>query len=108
MTFGRRGVNPCKKEMPGYQRLADRYGSRGFAVIGFKFDTMMDTEDPVQFASKIGVHYPLTVATEDMRQKFGGIEGLPTTPALLLVVPVVTVAVIQHQPDACPAHLEPP
>src|SRR5690242_10145003 len=23
---------PCKKEMPGYQKLADRYGSRGFAV----------------------------------------------------------------------------
>src|SRR5258708_24850307 len=41
---------PCKKEMPGYQKLLDRYGSRGFAVVGFKFDTMKDVEDPVQFA----------------------------------------------------------
>ena len=41
---------PCKKEMPGYQKLLDRYGSRGFVVIGFKFDTMMDMEDPLQFA----------------------------------------------------------
>ena len=41
---------PCKKEMPGYQKLADRYGSRGFVVIGFKFDTMTDMEDPLQFA----------------------------------------------------------
>src|SRR5690348_8373304 len=70
---------PCKKEMPGYQRLLDRYGSRGFAVLGLKFDTMMDTEDPVKFAKKIGVHYPLAVATDDLKQKFGGIEGLPTT-----------------------------
>ena len=70
---------PCKKEMPGYQNLLDRYGSRGFVVIGFKFDTMRDMEDPVQFASKIGVRYPLAVATEDVKQKFGGIEGLPTT-----------------------------
>ena len=43
---------PCKKEMPGYQKLLDRYGSRGFVVIGFKFDTMRDTEDPLQFAQE--------------------------------------------------------
>src|SRR5216110_1546428 len=70
---------PCKKEMPGYQKLLDRYGSRGFAVVGFKFDTMRDTEDPILFAPKLGVHYPLAVATDDLKQKFGGIEGLPTT-----------------------------
>ena len=70
---------PCKKEMPGYQKLVDEYGARGFAVIGFKFDTMPDMENPVEFAKKIGVHYPLAVATEDLKQKFGGIEGLPTT-----------------------------
>lgn len=70
---------PCEKEMPGYQKLLDRYGSRGFVVIGFKFDTMRDMEDPVQFAKKIGVHYPLAVATEDVKHRFGGIEGLPTT-----------------------------
>lgn len=70
---------PCKKEMPGYQKLLDRYGSRGFAVAGFKFDTMMDTEDPVQFAREIGVRYPLEVASDELKQKFGGIEGLPTT-----------------------------
>lgn len=70
---------PCKKEMPGYQKLQDRYGTLGFAVVGFKFDTMMDTENPVQFAKKIGVHYPLARASDDLKQKFGGIEGLPTT-----------------------------
>jgi peroxiredoxin len=70
---------PCKQEMPGYQKLLDRYGSQGFGVIGFKFDTMMDTEEPVKFAKKIGIRYPLAVATGDLKQKFGGIEGLPTT-----------------------------
>ena len=70
---------PCKKEMPGYQKLVDRYGARGFAVIGFKSDIMMDTEDPIRFAKEIGVHYPLAVASADVLQKFGGIKGLPTT-----------------------------
>jgi thiol-disulfide isomerase/thioredoxin len=70
---------PCKREMPGYQKLLNRYGSRGLAVLGLKFDTMTDEEDPVKFAKKIGVRYPLAVATDDVKQKFGGIEGLPTT-----------------------------
>jgi hypothetical protein len=33
----------------------------------------------VLFAKKIGVRYPLAVAPDDLKQKFGGIEGLPTT-----------------------------
>lgn len=70
---------PCEKEMPGYQRLLDRYGSRGLAVVGLKFDTMMDTEDPLSFAKRNGVRYPLAVALDDLKRKFGGIEGLPTT-----------------------------
>ncbi|MGB9403731.1 MAG: redoxin domain-containing protein [Candidatus Acidiferrales bacterium] len=70
---------PCKKEMPGYQKLVDRYSSQGLTVIGFKFDTMKDMEDPLQFAEKIGVRYPLAVATDGLKRKFGGIEGLPTT-----------------------------
>ena len=70
---------PCKKEMPGYQKLVDNYGARGLAVVGFKFDTMMDAEDPMLFAKKMGVHYPLAVAADELKQKFGGIEGLPTT-----------------------------
>lgn len=70
---------PCKKEMPGYQKLFDKYGSRGFAVVGLKSNIMMDTEDPIKFANEIGAHYPLAVASADIVQKFGGIEGLPTT-----------------------------
>ena len=70
---------PCKTEMPGYQMLMDRYGPQGFTVVGLKVDVMQDTEDPVQFAKQIGVRYPLAVAADDLRQKFGGLEGLPTT-----------------------------
>jgi len=70
---------PCRKEMPGYQRLADRYGNKGFAVIGLKADMMADTENPLAFARKIGVHYPLVVATGALLEKFGGLQGLPTT-----------------------------
>ena len=70
---------PCEKEMPGYQTLMDRYGSQGLAVVGLKASMMNDTEDPVQFAKRIGIRYPLAVAKDDLNQKFGGMEGLPTT-----------------------------
>src|SRR5262249_34875268 len=70
---------PCSKEMPGYQKLLERYGPRGFAVIGFKSEMMKDSRNPLAFANELGVRYPLAVATEDVSKKFGGIEGLPTT-----------------------------
>jgi thiol-disulfide isomerase/thioredoxin len=70
---------PCKKEMPGYQKLLDRYASRGFAVVGFKATMMLDTEDPLRFAQEANVHYPLAIASSSITDKFGGILGLPTT-----------------------------
>jgi thiol-disulfide isomerase/thioredoxin len=70
---------PCRQEMPGYQKLLDQYGSQGLVVIGFKADMMADTEDPVRFARELGIRYPIAVGSEEIRNKFGGIQGLPTT-----------------------------
>jgi peroxiredoxin len=70
---------PCKTEMPGYQKLLDRYGSRGFAVLGLKATMMMDTEDPLQFARETGVRYPLAIASQQLNDGLGPILGLPTT-----------------------------
>lgn len=70
---------PCKKEMPRYQKLLDQYSSRGFSVVGFKATMMMDTEDPLRFAQEAGVHYPLAIATQGITDRFGGLLGLPTT-----------------------------
>lgn len=70
---------PCRKEMPGYQKLLDRYGSRGFVVIGLKSNMMMDTAEPMKFAKEIGVHYPLVSASGELIEKFCKLEGLPTT-----------------------------
>jgi len=40
---------------------------------------MPDAEPPLQFAKKIGVPYPLVIASDEIKQKFGGTDGLPTT-----------------------------
>jgi thiol-disulfide isomerase/thioredoxin len=70
---------PCREEMPGFQKLFEKYASQGFLVIGFKADVMADTEDPLTFARELGIHYPLAVGTEEIRKKFGGLQGLPST-----------------------------
>ena len=70
---------PCKKEMPGYQALLDRYRSRGLVVIGFKAEIMADTVDPIQFVKMLGVRYPIAAGSQEILTKFGGLQGLPTT-----------------------------
>ena len=60
LTFGQRGASRAKRIF-GYQKLLDADGNRGLVVLGFKFDTMADTEDPLRFAPRIGVRYPLAL-----------------------------------------------
>lgn len=70
---------PCLKEMPGYQKLLDQYRSKGLVVIGFKADVMPDPEDSLQFAERLGVHYPIAIGSKEIQEKFGGLKGLPMT-----------------------------
>ncbi len=68
---------PCKKEMPGFQDLQERYGDRGLMVIGLALDG--DTDEAARFAAKLGVHYRLGQGTSEVQEKLGGLLGLPTT-----------------------------
>src|SRR5262245_2611517 len=61
---------PCKKEMPGFQQLQDRYAKQGLIVIGFKAEVMADTEDPIEFAKKLGIRYPLAAGSAQILEKF--------------------------------------
>ncbi len=68
---------PCKKEMPGFQELQDRYGKQGLVVIGIAMDT--NSAGVIEFAKTLGVRYPLLLNSSELQQKLGEILGLPTT-----------------------------
>ena len=67
---------PCRREMPGYEDLYRRYGSRGVMIIGIAMD--WDADAVTKFARKLGVTYPLLLNGAQVQQQFG-ILGLPTT-----------------------------
>src|SRR5947209_6908663 len=70
---------PCRKEMPGYQKLVDKYGPRGFIVIGLKFDQMADTGEEVVCAKRIEVRYSVADEAGKLRRHKAAVVALHTT-----------------------------
>ena len=69
---------PCKIEMPWFVDLQNHYGSDGLAILG----VAMDDSDPqkiAQFASEMGVNYPVLLGTNKVSEAYGDVEYLPTT-----------------------------
>ena len=69
---------PCRKEIPGYMELYDRYSSRGFTVIGVSIDDSVSAVK--KFVKQIKVNYPIVIGTDrgDLVQSFGELP-LPTS-----------------------------
>lgn len=69
---------PCKIEMPWFVDLQKQYGSDGLEIVG----VAMDDSDPskiAQFASEMGVNYPVLLGTNKVSEAYGDVEYLPTT-----------------------------
>lgn len=69
---------PCKVEMPWFVDLQNHYGNDGLAILG----VAMDDSDPqkiAQFASEMGVNYPVLLGTNKVSEQYGDVEYLPTT-----------------------------
>lgn len=72
---------PCEREMPGYQRLQDKYRDRGLVVLGIVFDPGMSMGDETaeHFAKRLHIRYSLIQDSPELQKQFGGIQGVPTT-----------------------------
>ena len=68
---------PCRVEMPGFQRVYERYAGDGFVILGLSRDV---TESAmVEYARDRGVTYPVAMATGASVRSVGGLRGLPTS-----------------------------
>ena len=66
---------PCRKEMPGYEALYQRYRARGLAMVGIAADS--DRAAVARFGRDLGITYPLLINGMDVERY--GVQGLPTT-----------------------------
>ena len=69
---------PCRREIPGYIRLYQRYRDRGLVIIGATYESG-SVSDIQQFAMGIGINYPLVLGTRSLMQAYGGVRAFPTT-----------------------------
>jgi len=53
---------PCKKEMPAFIELQDKYADQGFQILGIALDDEQSVRD---FADALGVNYPVMAAEYD-------------------------------------------
>jgi peroxiredoxin len=78
LNFWATWCSPCKVEMPWFVDLQKKYGSDGLVVLGIAMD---DTDTPkiAQFASEMGVNYPVLLGTDKVSEQYGNVEFLPTS-----------------------------
>jgi cytochrome c biogenesis protein CcmG, thiol:disulfide interchange protein DsbE len=66
---------PCREEIPHFVELQQKYGDRGFQVIGVSMD---DSADPVgPFYRQFHMNYPVVMGNAKIGEFYGGVLGLP-------------------------------
>lgn len=77
LDFWATWCGPCKKEIPGFIELQEKYGKDGLVVLGVSLD---DGPKVVKrFAASNKINYPLVMSDDRMTKIFGDVEVIPTT-----------------------------
>ena len=87
VNFWATWCEPCKSEIPMLIDLQQKYGPRGFSVLGLSMDEdglkavqpFLDKERFDVGGQKEAINYPIVFANDSVAEKFGGIVGLPTS-----------------------------
>lgn len=68
---------PCREEIPELIALQKQYANQ-LQIVGISMDD--ESPDKVkQFAKRMGINYPIVMATDEIVAKFGSVPGLPTS-----------------------------
>ena len=68
---------PCRKEIPGFINLYNKYQGKGVEILGIAFDEN-GTEVVPPFIKKMGINYPVYLDGGDIAQSYD-LQAYPTT-----------------------------
>jgi cytochrome c biogenesis protein CcmG, thiol:disulfide interchange protein DsbE len=77
LDFWATWCDPCKREIPHFIDLQNKYASQGLQLLGVSMD---DDEPPVrEFQQQFKMNYPVALGSPELADQYGGILGLPIT-----------------------------
>ena len=69
---------PCRKEIPGFITLYDRYKTKGLEIVGISLDNLPAGEMS-SFIQQFNITYPVVMGDTKVTEAYGGIRAIPTT-----------------------------
>lgn len=87
VNFWATWCEPCRIEIPWLIELQQKYGTRGFVVLGLSVDDegkkvvapYVEKERFDVNGKKEAMNYPILLSTDEVVHKFGGLIGYPTS-----------------------------
>lgn len=87
VNFWATWCEPCKIEIPWLIEIQNKYGARGFTVLGVAMDDegssvvapFVQTKRYDVNGQKLAMNYPIVIGSDKVADKFGGLLGYPTS-----------------------------
>jgi thiol-disulfide isomerase/thioredoxin len=87
VNFWATWCDPCRVEIPWLIEMQNKYGAKGFTVLGIAMDEegksvvapFVAKERYDVNGQKLPMNYPIVVGNEKVAEKFGGLLGYPTS-----------------------------